>query len=274
MIGHFTHAELGEAIMNRFVLVSDHYWMPGMASWGRVNEIFEGGLSTPQCVEPAKATATPAGLFSRLCSAAGLAHKDGIWLSVLCIVTLIGLTVCLALPAEQANAIARKFASSKRIEEQASVSEWNADAMYKFGLSVDRVRSASHESLPFYTRAAELGHPKAQVKLGIYYQTYATPKDFSASLKWLTKAASRETPEAFFWLGQLYVFDETPFKDHAEACKWYNLGIASDDPKIAETCRNMLQIFRANPNEWNVTEAQQAEGIRRAKEYMVKYPAR
>lgn len=145
----------------------------------------------------------------------------------------------------------------------------NADAFYQRGLSENGI-NRDIKSYPYFLISAELGHAKAQVKLGIYYQSSVQGgRRMESSLKWLMQAAEKREADAYYWLGVIYSSDKSAFKDYAESCKWFNIGISSGDAEITALSLQALDNYRRSDSR-GVSEAQQAEGVRRAKEYLLK----
>jgi TPR repeat protein len=103
----------------------------------------------------------------------------------------------------------------------------------------------SEQAIHWYEQAAQQGHPKAQVNLGVILcEGYATPKEFERGLHWLQKAAEQGEINAQYKIGCLYLEGTKLSKDltlarhwlkkaadagHADAQMMFNL-CASDNP--------------------------------------------
>jgi TPR repeat protein len=262
-----TLADLGRAISDKTILPTDYYWRSGMSGWERVELIAAEAAAALEGERSAREQGYAISgefkwtHFIKVCGKV-VTNNPIVAFVVFALVALM-LYSFTSLSAPHSPAVSQS-------EEQSSGDNSSPDALYQHGLSVNHGRGGYLNSYPYFRKAAEMGHAKAQVKVGVYFQTYPSSIDFSESLKWLTKAAEKKEPEAYFWLGMLYSNERTPFRDAAEACKWFNVGVASHDVNSIEACRKMLDSFRNDPDEYGVSYEQQAVGLRRAQEYAQK----
>ncbi|HYI12781.1 MAG TPA: tetratricopeptide repeat protein [Thermoanaerobaculia bacterium] len=72
----------------------------------------------------------------------------------------------------------------------------------------------------WFLKAAQQNDDYAQLNLGLLYLQGAIPRDCSAALTWLHKAAESAVPEAGFELGRLYYFGECVPKDREKSAAW------------------------------------------------------
>jgi len=78
------------------------------------------------------------------------------------------------------------------------------------------------ESAKWWRKAAEQDEPKAQVHLGVCYDSGdGVPKDVAEALKWFRKAALQNVPQAQYNLGIYYQTGQGVAKDEVEAANRY-----------------------------------------------------
>jgi len=78
------------------------------------------------------------------------------------------------------------------------------------------------EAAKLYRKAANQGHARAQLSLGLAYQRgLGVPQDYAAALKWYRKAADQGYVYAQFHLGYIYDEGNGVPQDYREAAKWY-----------------------------------------------------
>ena len=82
--------------------------------------------------------------------------------------------------------------------------------------------------LGFFRKAAELGYPKAQIQMGIFYGLGLSVKaDQSEAIKWYEKAAKQGEFQGFYMLGEFYKEGRGVPQNFVEAYKWYSLATAA-----------------------------------------------
>jgi TPR repeat protein len=97
------------------------------------------------------------------------------------------------------------------------------EALTNLGLFYDRgeVRKNSRKAFTFYKRAAELGDPVGQRKVGIgYIEGLGTKRDPTRGMNWFRKAARKGDLEAQYILGSLYIDDENTKPNKTVARLW------------------------------------------------------
>lgn len=81
----------------------------------------------------------------------------------------------------------------------------DAEAMYQMGERYahgDGVKKDEDTAAEWWSKAAEMGHARAQHNLGIYY--FFNKKEIDNGLKWLDEAAGQNLDLAFYSLGYIY----------------------------------------------------------------------
>jgi TPR repeat protein len=85
----------------------------------------------------------------------------------------------------------------------------------------------SEKALAELRKAAELGHPEAQYKLGLAYELgRGTTKNRAEAVKWHQAAGEQTQPDAQYRLGRMYDKGRGVEKDKLEAGRWYRLAAA------------------------------------------------
>ena len=81
----------------------------------------------------------------------------------------------------------------------------------------------------WFAKAAEQGHPKAQLYLGICYRRgFGVKQDADLGVRWIRKAAEQGVPKAQFYVGTYYADGIVYEKNPAEALKWFKLAAEQD----------------------------------------------
>jgi hypothetical protein len=146
---------------------------------------------------------------------------------------------------------------------------------------------------------AERGDAGAQMWLGVAYESgRGVEQDFTQALKWFRESAKQGDPDAQFNLGQMYEDGEGVSQDYAQAAKWYrtacenrpdhggagngcnSLGMLYLDGKGVKRNRvEAYKFFKLTGNTFNLdrmrrtmTEAEVAEGERRAEQWLQAHP--
>ncbi len=78
------------------------------------------------------------------------------------------------------------------------------------------------EAVPWFRKAADQGHAKAQYILGAcYYNGQGVTKDYSQAAAWFRKAAEQGYAQAQYWLGSCYYNGYGVTQDYTQAVAWY-----------------------------------------------------
>lgn len=119
----------------------------------------------------------------------------------------------------QGNPLSAKDAGNKDI--QAALG-----GLYDRGVGLPKDRA---EAAKRYQKAAELGHPLAQLRLGVMYSRSdeGVSRDYQKSLVWLLKAAEQGSALAQGMLGEIYTKGHGVTKDNVQAYYWYERSHAS-----------------------------------------------
>ena len=94
------------------------------------------------------------------------------------------------------------------------------------------------------TKAAKLGHLRAQFILGAYYHVSEHgPKDSVKAVYWYNKAANQGDEDAQFLLGNCYYEGVGVQKDPDKAAYWWSLSAAQGHDEAAIKCENVSNSF-------------------------------
>lgn len=267
-IGEYTLADLGRAIKAKTVLATDYYWRSGMTGWERVELIVKEALGALCIAESMPQHEPNPGLLSSLSAKIGVSPTQIIALAItaIAVAAVIGY---LSMARDSTTQPSAHAARAIQIPIHPAENYTDAEEAFRKGKSEEHGRYGHDKAFEYIKKAAGLGHAKAEVWLGEHYMVFSTPKYPEESRKLFLSAVEKKETSAYFWLGQLYIDNGVPFKDYAEACKWYNLGVMLGEESIRDSCKGMLANFRSDPAEWGVSEEQQSEGVRRAGEYLL-----
>lgn len=98
----------------------------------------------------------------------------------------------------------------------------------------DGVPKNRPEAIKCYRKAAEQGHPLAQIRLGsCYYIGKGVAKDFFEAAKWYREAAKQGEARGQMNLGHCYAGGKGVPKDEVEAVSWYLKAAQQDAPFAA-----------------------------------------
>jgi hypothetical protein len=94
------------------------------------------------------------------------------------------------------------------------------------GVPIDR-----HQAVEWYRKAAEQGHAKAQLQLGLVHEhgEGGPARDAAQAAAWYRKAAEQGEPSAQFLLGKLYDAGRGVPQDKREAARWYEAAAAQGE---------------------------------------------
>lgn len=105
-------------------------------------------------------------------------------------------------------------------------------ALYERGMSLmdpNGTMKDPHEAAECFTKAANLGHPGAQLQLGFLYATgQGVPEDFAQAMAWLQKAHAQKQPHAACRIASLYRDGKGVDQDLKEAARWYQIEADGD----------------------------------------------
>ncbi len=113
--------------------------------------------------------------------------------------------------------------------------EGNANALFNLGqyfrkgIGVDRDLDQARQ---FYQRAAELGHPEAQLNLGTLHFFAGDAPDYDQSRYWWLKAARQGSVDAQYQLAILYLKQPDPVP--LDALAWMTLAARSGDAQAVK----------------------------------------
>jgi TPR repeat protein len=80
----------------------------------------------------------------------------------------------------------------------------------------------------WYRLAAERGHPGAQSRLAMMYDSgQGVPQDYKEAAKWYRVVAELRNPSAQYRLGVMYSKGEGVSQDYIQAHMWFSLATAS-----------------------------------------------
>ena len=119
------------------------------------------------------------------------------------------------------------------------------------------------EAAKWNLKAADLGDPKAQVRLAYQYASkLGVPEDFAAAEWWFSEAASRGEPSGQLGVGMILAGGHGRRKDTATAAKWFEKAAAQGNAN-AKVCLAVLltqdDVVERNPQKAVTLLAQAAE---------------
>ena len=103
----------------------------------------------------------------------------------------------------------------------------NPNAQYKLGRMYqgygdEGVPTDIKEAFKWYHIAAKQGLADAQDYLGLmYYNGIGVPQDYAEAAKWFRKAAEQGNVDSQFYLGAIYGYGQGVPQDYTEAAEWY-----------------------------------------------------
>ena len=147
---------------------------------------------------------------------------------------------------------------------------FNLGQSFQFG---DGVKSDLDKAFNFFSKAAELGHLKAQVQVGICYASgYSVKADKAEAIKWYEKAAKQGEFQALYMLGESYKEGNGVPQNFVEAYKWYSLAtsvgnVSANSPLTSETLLPLNALRIRNELTKQMTPEQLAEGQKRTEKF-------
>jgi TPR repeat protein len=143
-----------------------------------------------------------------------------------------------------------------------------------FGRGGDSKKNSDFDkAFSSFLKAAELGHPIAQVQVGIFYGLGLSVKeDQSEALKWYEKAARQGEFQGFLMLGEHYKKGKGVPQNYVEAYKWYNLAAAvsnvrAESPVTMDTIGPLQALKVRDELAKQMTPEQIAEGQKRTEKF-------
>ena len=104
----------------------------------------------------------------------------------------------------------------------------------------------SAKAVEFLQRAAEAGHTRAMLRLGLLYRKgVGALQNYALAAKWIERAAQRGEPPAMLELGRLYREGVGVRKDTVRAYVWLNRAAAARDPDAIRERAEVARILTA-----------------------------
>jgi TPR repeat protein len=112
------------------------------------------------------------------------------------------------------------------------------------------VKRNIEEAIRWYQRAAEAGHTKAMVNLGLCLQRpEASSSDVSAAVRWFREAAARGDHRGMIWLGFSYRDGKGIPCDLAAAVQWFIKAVEAGDAHSMIHVGRMYAQYLSSPAE-------------------------
>ena len=137
----------------------------------------------------------------------------------------------------------------------------------------DGVKADLDKAFSFFLKAADLGHPKAQVQVGVFYATgWSVKEDKMEAIKWYEKAAKQGEFQGFYMLGECYQEGKGVPQNLIDAYKWYSLattvGNVSAESHLTKDTIMPLNALRIRDElAKQMTPEQLAEGQKRTEKF-------
>jgi TPR repeat protein len=102
----------------------------------------------------------------------------------------------------------------------------------------------STKALDFLQQAAEKGHSRAMLRLGLLYrQGVGAPQNYALAAKWIERAAQSGEPQALLEFGRLHREGIGMPRDMVKAYAWLNLAAAARDPVAARERAEVARLL-------------------------------
>ena len=137
----------------------------------------------------------------------------------------------------------------------------------------DGVKDDSDKAFSFFLKAAELGHPQAQVQVGVFYATgWSVKEDKMEAIKWYEKAAKQGEFQGFYMLGECYKEGKGVPQNLIDAYKWYSLAttvgnVSAESPLTKDTIMPLNALRIRDELAKQMTPEQLAEGQKRTEKF-------
>ncbi len=169
----------------------------------------------------------------------------------------------------------RRFSINSSLHGGYSLSAFSDPYSPHFGLGQGSIETSNHgykqssvikqdmkKAQKWYEKAAEQGHPHAQVNLGAMYYSQSVEQDYAKAFEWTHKAAERGDGLAQLNLGVMYFNGDGVSQDYVWAYTWISLAKIVGEP----TSQNHLDILKKA-----MTEEQISEAEHKAETWLVKH---
>jgi hypothetical protein len=104
----------------------------------------------------------------------------------------------------------------------------------------------SAKAVDFLQRAAEGGHKRAMLRLGLLYRKgVGALQNYALAAKWIERAAKRGEPQAMLEFGRLYREGVGVQRDPVRAYVWMNRAAAARDPDAVREREEVARILTA-----------------------------
>jgi hypothetical protein len=138
--------------------------------------------------------------------------------------------------------------------------------MYYHG---EGVAQDNKRAVGLFEKSATAGDSLSASNLGMMYEHgMGVDKDDVQATAWYQRAAELGDPRAQFTTSIMYYKGQGVSQDRVEAAKWWTLAMMQGGP-VAEMVRRSVESAQHK-----LTPEQNAEGERRAKEWLAAHPAR
>ena len=129
-----------------------------------------------------------------------------------------------------------KFVATKKLrscieqtQEVNAVSEERPEDLFQKGKACYGAESYE-ETVSWYRKAAEMGHPGAMRSLGVCYANgHGVPLSHEEAVRWYLRAADLGDAHAMCWLGLCYANGWGVSLSHEEAVRWYRRAADNED---------------------------------------------
>ena len=160
-----------------------------------------------------------------------------------------------------------KFVATKTLrscieqtQEENAVSEERPEDLFQKGKAC-YVAESYEETVSWYRKAAEMGHPGAMRSLGVCYANGpGVPLSHEEAVRWYRRAADNEDAEAMRYLGYCYEYEQGVRESLEESASWYHRAADKGDAE------GMLRLAFCYADGFGVTKShvEAANWFRRA----------
>lgn len=110
-----------------------------------------------------------------------------------------------------------------------------------------------NNALKWFKAAAEQGHVRAMLDIGLLYMFYQEEKDSLSAVLWIQRAAEHNNAEAQFLLGLMYFSGDSMSKDYTRAYMWWILAAEKGHLIAKQMLQKSLDVITTN----QISEAKQ-----------------
>jgi hypothetical protein len=165
-------------------------------------------------------------------------------------------------PAQQANTPAQvSNAFTPEAMKAAEAGDANAQYQVASALLADSELNLAYSSkaIGFLQQAAEKGHARAMLRLGLLYRSgVGALQNFGLAAKWIEKAARQGEPQGMLELGRLYREGVGLPRDLVQAYVWLNRAAAARDGEAIRERADVLRLL--TPTELQKAQEASASG--------------